>query len=87
MKFVSEDRFLTLYTSLRNNQQKVDPDGTIPLVRHKRQRPRNFRFWAGRFVRARGIEPPTTAWKAVILPLNYARKYYCMFEMNPRNIP
>ncbi len=27
----------------------------------------------GRFVRAGGIEPPTTAWKAVVLPLNYAR--------------
>lgn len=26
-------------------------------------------------VRARGIEPPSTAWKAVVLPLNYARKY------------
>lgn len=26
------------------------------------------------FVRARGIEPPTTAWKAVVLPLNYTRK-------------
>jgi hypothetical protein len=25
-------------------------------------------------VRVRGIEPPTTAWKAVVLPLNYTRK-------------
>jgi hypothetical protein len=24
-------------------------------------------------VRVRGIEPPTTAWKAVVLPLNYTR--------------
>ncbi len=26
-------------------------------------------------VRAGGIEPPTTAWKAVILPLNHARAW------------
>ena len=26
-------------------------------------------------VRVRGIEPPTTAWKAVVLPLNYTRKW------------
>ena len=25
------------------------------------------------YVRVRGIEPPSTAWKAVILPLNYTR--------------
>ena len=25
-------------------------------------------------VRVRGIEPPTTAWKAVVLPLNYTRE-------------
>ena len=42
--------------------------------RHKRQRPKHIRVWAGRFVRVRGIEPPTTAWKAVVLPLNYTRK-------------
>lgn len=23
-----------------------------------------------------GIEPTTTAWEAVVLPLNYIRKYY-----------
>lgn len=26
------------------------------------------------FVRVRGIEPPTAAWKAAILPVNYTRK-------------
>ncbi len=31
------------------------------------------------FVRARGIEPPSTAWKAVVLPLNYTRKIRDMF--------
>ena len=26
--------------------------------------------------RARGIEPPSKAWEAFILPMNYARKMY-----------
>ncbi len=29
--------------------------------------------------RAVGIEPTTTAWKAVVLPLNYARKLGKLF--------
>lgn len=47
---------------------------SIPLTRYQQQRPEHFRVRAGWLVRVRGIEPPTTAWKAVVLPLNYTRK-------------
>jgi hypothetical protein len=30
-------------------------------------------FFGNISVRVRGIEPPTTAWKAVVLPLNHTR--------------
>lgn len=47
--------------------------GSILLAGYKRQRPQYIRIGAGRFVRARRIELPSTGWKPVILPLNYAR--------------
>lgn len=31
-------------------------------------------FWVSRSKRAAGIEPALIAWKAIVLPLNYARK-------------
>ena len=31
------------------------------------------RFW--RLERARGVEPPSKAWEALVLPLNYARRW------------
>ncbi len=49
---------------------------SILLTHYKRQRAKHFRVWLGRFVRVRRIELPTTAWKAVVLPLNYTRFLY-----------
>ncbi len=37
-------------------------------------------------VRARGIEPPSTAWKAVVLPLNYARKKTSSSILSPSGL-
>ena len=34
-------------------------------------------FFGNICVRVRGIEPPTAAWKAAILPVNYTRKDDC----------
>ena len=35
--------------------------------------------------RVRRIELPTTAWKAVVLPLNYTRKKRSGRDLNPRS--
>ena len=34
--------------------------------------------------RVGGIEPPWSAWKAEVLPLNYTRKWWKMWDSNPR---
>ncbi len=37
---------------------------------------------AKKLERVMGIEPTTTAWKAVVLPLNYTRKYIVILFFN-----
>ena len=51
--------------SLHPHEQKWRPDGTLIFV----------------LVRVRRIELPTTAWKAVVLPLNYTRKSYFFAQL------
>ena len=41
---------------------------------------------ACRLVRVRRIELPTTAWKAVVLPLNYTRKFVLEIKTQSQNL-
>ena len=40
-------------------------------------------FWQVNLERAKGIEPSYSAWEADVLPLNYARKSYCVVYYTP----
>ena len=35
--------------------------------------------------RVRGIEPPYSAWEADILPLNYTRKFFTLYQAQVEN--
>lgn len=63
---------LSFCASLRNSHEAPTFDSSHLATNGND--PETNRFWVGRFVRVRRIELPTTAWKAVVLPLNYTRK-------------